>query len=56
MMRENPVHTAKVVTSGLGKKVGYICYNSFDYGNKQTHDWDDKLKEAFIEFKNAGVN
>ncbi len=47
---DNPVWARKTITTGSGKKVGYLCYGSFNYY------YDDKLIEAFKEFRKEGVD
>ncbi|MBQ3634364.1 MAG: PDZ domain-containing protein [Bacteroidales bacterium] len=44
-----PVAKVDVVTSPLGRKVGYILYNGFDTG------FDNEMAAAFSKLKNEGV-
>lgn len=47
---DNPVWVTKILTAGNGTdKIGYLCYNTFNL------NYDDKLLEAFAEFKSQGV-
>ncbi len=47
---DNPVWLSKVLTTDSGKKVGYLCYGSFNYY------YDDKLIEAFKEFRKEKID
>ena len=48
--KDNPVWVTKILTAGNGTdKIGYLCYNAFNL------NYDDKLLEAFAEFKSQGV-
>ncbi len=47
---DNPVWMRKTITTDSGKKVGYLCYGSFNYY------YDDKLIEAFKKFREEGIN
>ncbi len=47
---DNPVWMRKTITTASGKKVGYLCYGSFNYY------YDDKLIEAFKEFRKEKID
>ncbi len=47
---DNPVWMRKTITTDSGKKVGYLCYGSFNYY------YDDKLIEAFKEFRKEKID
>ncbi len=47
---DNPVWFRKTFDLDDGRKVGYICYGSFNY------HFDDKLIDAFREFKNEQIS
>lgn len=46
---DNPVWLSKVLTTDSGKKVGYLCYGSFNYY------YDDELIAAFKKFREEKV-
>ena len=48
-VQNNPIQFTKIITKG-NKKIGYLVYTQF------LDTFDDKLKQAFVEFKAAGVN
>lgn len=47
---DNPVWKTKTVTTGNGKKVGYLCYSSFNYF------YDDELIKAFGQFRDERID
>ncbi len=47
---DNPVWLSEVLTTDSGKKVGYLCYGSFNYY------YDDELIAAFEEFRKEKVD
>ena len=49
-MYEDPVHTAGILESGRGRKVGYLHYTSF------TLDSCDDLVKTFSAFKREGID
>ena len=49
VISEDPVYFKKVFTDILGKKVGYLVYNSF------RSSYNDELNAAFAYFKNEGI-
>ncbi|MCM0668432.1 S41 family peptidase [Flavobacterium tyrosinilyticum] len=48
VLEENPILISKVIPSG-SHKIGYLMYNGFYPG------YDDKLNQAFGEFKSQGI-
>lgn len=56
---DNPVLVKKVLTSQTNRKVGYLMYTSFKAGIENVSNdvrYENALKQAFAEFKLAGVN
>ena len=49
VISEDPVYFKKVFTDIVGKKVGYLVYNSF------RSSYNDELNAAFADFKNQGI-
>ncbi|MDE6570590.1 MAG: PDZ domain-containing protein, partial [Alistipes sp.] len=47
---DNPVWKSKTVSTANGKKVGYLCYGSFNY------NYDDELIEAFERFRDERID
>ncbi len=46
---DNPVWKTKTVNTGNGKKVGYLCYSSFNYF------YDNELIKAFSKFREESI-
>ncbi|MCM1300798.1 MAG: S41 family peptidase [Alistipes senegalensis] len=46
---DNPVWKSKTVFTANGKKVGYLCYGSFNY------NYDNELIEAFKQFREESI-
>lgn len=47
---DNPIWKSKTVTTQNGKKVGYLCYGSFNY------NYDDELIKAFKQFRDERID
>lgn len=51
---ENPIYLDTIYIEG-NKKIGYLVYNQYEFGNSSKRPYDVELAEKLTNFKNKGI-